>query len=156
MADILTVADNCCMKVQESASDICQGQNVSELPDAHSNGTRTAPISRLTTIALSPCCCQDSRKLTPNLVPGAMHRLPDEARANHLNPGLVTHTGFIHGRCASQRMGPVAAGPVLHKQQRRLLRGVTNHHQRCWSTQAQLLCLSDRCMRLEHVWFWIV
>ena len=28
-----------------------------------------------------------------------MHHLPDKARANHLNPGLVTHAGLIHGRC---------------------------------------------------------
>jgi len=46
----------------------------------------------------------------------AMHRLPDKARANHLNPGLMTHTGFIHGRYASQRMGLVATSPILHKQ----------------------------------------
>jgi len=46
----------------------------------------------------------------------AMHHLPNEARADHLNPGLVTHAGLIHGRCASQRVGPVAASPVIHKQ----------------------------------------
>ena len=25
----------------------------------------------------------------------AMHHLPDKARADHLNPGLVTHAGLI-------------------------------------------------------------
>jgi len=29
--------------------------------------------------------------------------------------GLI-HLGLIHGRCASQHMGIVAAGPVIHKQ----------------------------------------
>jgi len=63
----------------------------------------------------------------------AMHHLPDKARANHLNTGLMTHTGFIHRRCASQRVGLVAANPTFHKQQRSLLRGVANHSQRRWS-----------------------
>jgi len=39
----------------------------------------------------------------------------------HHHAGLI-HPGFIHGKCASQRMGPVATGPVAHKQQRTLLR----------------------------------
>ena len=63
-----------------------------------------------------PCLCAH---LTPcaTIVMGAnaTHHLPDEARANHLNPGLVTHT-LIHGRHASQRVGLVAASPVIHKQ----------------------------------------
>jgi len=28
----------------------------------------------------------------------ATHHLPDKARANHLNRGLMTHAGLIHGR----------------------------------------------------------
>jgi len=46
----------------------------------------------------------------------AMHHLPDKARANHLNPGLVTLAGLIHGRDASQRMGLVATSPIIPKQ----------------------------------------
>jgi len=45
----------------------------------------------------------------------AIHHLPDMARANHLNPGLMTHMGLIHGRYASQRMGLVATSPIIHK-----------------------------------------
>jgi len=45
----------------------------------------------------------------------ATHHLPDKARANHLNPGLMTHAGLIHGRYASQHMGLVATSPTIHK-----------------------------------------
>ena len=48
--------------------------------------------------------------------PPAMHHLPDKAMADHLNLGLVTHTGLIHGRCTSQRVTPVVASPIFHKQ----------------------------------------
>jgi len=44
-----------------------------------------------------------------------MHHLPDTARANHLNPGLMTHMGLIHGRHASQCKGLVATSPIIHK-----------------------------------------
>jgi len=91
----------------------------------------------------------------------AMHHLPDKARANHLNPGLVTLTsaGLIHGRDASQRMGPVAASPVIHKWWRTLLRRVTNQRQRRWPTCRngcvfQTVMLRHMC--IEHVLFWIV
>jgi len=43
----------------------------------------------------------------------ATHHWPDKARANHLNPGLATHSGLIHGRHASQRMELVATIPVI-------------------------------------------
>jgi len=45
----------------------------------------------------------------------AIHHLPDKAKANHLNLGLMTHVGLTHGRYASQRMGLVATSPAIHK-----------------------------------------
>jgi len=89
----------------------------------------------------------------------AMHHFPDEARANHLNPGLMTHAGLIHGRHASQCVGLVATSPTIHKQWRSLLRGEANHRQRRWSVCRNgcvFQPVMSRCMCIEHVLFWIV
>jgi len=81
-----------------------------------------------------PCLCAHLAPYT-TIVMGAnaIRHLPDKAKANHLNPGLMTHTGLTNGRYASQRMGLVATSPTIHKQWRSLLRRVTNHRQRRWS-----------------------
>jgi len=49
----------------------------------------------------------------------------------------------------------VGASPVVHKHWRRLFRRTTNHRHKVLVCATQHLCLSDRCMRLEHVLFWI-
>jgi len=89
----------------------------------------------------------------------AIHHLPDKARANHLNSGLVTHAGLIHGRHASQRMGLVAASPIFHKWQRTLLKRATNQRQRRWPMCRNgyvFWTVTTRCICIEHVLFWIV
>jgi len=89
----------------------------------------------------------------------ATHHLPDEVRANHRNPGFVTHV------CESllEQTHLMATGlpdnsPVVHQWQRRLLRRATKHHHGlCNSNTCTLwrLHLVVRFTRLEHFLFWI-
>jgi len=79
----------------------------------------------------------------------------------HPHTGL-TWSWLIHGRHASQRMGPVAASSVIHQQQRTLLRRAMKNQRtivRDAGYASQRLCLLDRhndaCAK-EHVLFWII
>ena len=76
----------------------------------------------------------------------------------HPHAGLI-HLGFIHRRCASQRMGPVVTSPNTRKQRRTSLKRMTNHRQRCWSVCCNgyvFWTVVSRCMWFEHVLFWTV
>ena len=79
----------------------------------------------------------------------AMHHLPDKARANHLNPGLVTHAGLIHGRHASQCMGLVATSPVISQAVKNIAQKSNKPASETLACTSQRLCLSDRYIKMH-------
>jgi len=68
----------------------------------------------------------------------ATHHLPDEVRANHRNPGFVTHVcESLLEQTHLMATGLLDNSPVVRQRQRRLLRRARKHHHRS--------CNSDTC-----------
>ena len=87
--------------------------------------SRSKPSARISQLTWTVVM---GKSATPQIVHG-------QARAERPHAELI-RSRLIHGRRALWRMGPVAASPVLHKQQRRSLRTASKTKRLCGMTAA--------------------